>query len=146
MVKQLSLFDEDRKASDLASAMQLVRSSMNRVAREQEGAVSRDHIADRMTDLASVAGVSLAKGRTKRVTREILDKWLTPSDQGHPPSLLAVLAFCQITEDNSPILPLVNALGCSLMTEEDRRLRDYARAIISERNARRKKKKLEAEL
>lgn len=145
-VTQLSLFSDDKAAASLASVLQLVRASMNRVSREQEGAISRDHIADRMTQLAETAGVSLVKGRAKRVSKEVLDKWLTPSDRDHVPSLLAVLAFCQVTHDFSPLKPLLDAMGCEVMTPEDKQLRNYARAILAEKDARKRKKQLEAGL
>lgn len=143
---QLSLFQEDAAAASLASAMQLVRASMNRVAKSQEGAISREHIADSMTSLADTAGVSLVKGRAKRVSKEMLDKWLTPSDRDHVPSLLAVVAFCQVTNDVTPLKPLLEAVGCEVMTPEDKQLRNYARAILAEKEARKRKKQLEAGL
>jgi len=141
---QLSLFKDDKAAASLASAMQLVRAAMNRVA--NQGGASRDHIADEMSELAMTAGVSLVKGRAKRISKDTLDKWLTPSDREHIPSLLAVLAFCQVTDDISPLKPILEAVGCEVMTPEDRQLRNYAQAILEEKEARKRKRQLEAGL
>ena len=73
----------------------------------------------------------------------ILDKWLSPSDTSHPPSVLAVLVFCRACEDFEALRVIVRAVGMDLMTPEDRRLRDYAEADLKMREARKWKKRLE---
>lgn len=142
---QLSLFQDrhDEQAARLASVMQLVRAAMHRSAGGLN--VSRDQLADSMTHLSRSAGVRLSAGNAKSVKSATLEKWLNPVDRDHPPSLVAVVAFCQATGDVSPLRPLLEAVGCEVMTEDDRKLRDYARAILEEKAARKRKKQLELE-
>lgn len=129
----------------LASLVPMIRAAMNRVA-EEHPTLSRDLVADRMTEISQSAGVKLCRGNAKSVSAATLAKWLAPADREHPPSLLALVAFCLATRDVRPLEPLMRALGCEVMTEEDRRLRDYARAILEEKAARERKRKLEADL
>ena len=144
---QHSLFaveDEHAAITALGSAMRLVRAAMNRVA-EEHPTLSRDLIADLMTEMSRSAGVKLSKGNAKSVKISTLEKWLSPADRDHPPNLLAVVAFCLATKSCAPLEPLLKVMGCEIMTPEDRKLRDYAKAILAEREAKKKKKKLEAE-
>jgi hypothetical protein len=117
---------------------------MNRVAENHQ--LSRDLIADRMTDISRSSGVKLSRGNAKSVKTATLNKWLAPEDRDHPPSLQAVFAFMMATGDNSPLLPLLNALGLEVMTDEDKKIRDYGKAVLDSKKAQQKKKKLEADL
>lgn len=150
-VQQLTLFHDQNQEMEfqkmvatLASLMPMIRSSMNRVAETHE--LSRDLIADRMTDISRSSGVKLSRGNAKSVKTATLNKWLAPEDRDHPPSLQAVLAFIMATGDNSPLLPLLSALGLEVMTEEDKKFRDYGKAVINTKKAQQEKKKLEADL
>lgn len=148
MVKQLSLDfgrKEQRMAGALASVLPQVRAAMNRVASEHPR-LSRDLIADQLSGVSKMAGVKLVRGNAKGVKTASVDKWLNPTDSEHPPSIAALVAFCLVTESAEPLEPLLAALGCEVMTEDDKRLRDYARAILAEREARKAKKQLEANL
>lgn len=124
--------------------MQLIRAAMNRSASGLN--VSRDQLADSLTHISRSAGVRLSAGNAKSVKSTTLEKWLNSADRDHPPSLVAVVAFCQVTGDVSPLRPLLEAVGCEIMTEEDRKLRDYAKAVLEERAAKKRKKQLEAGL
>lgn len=146
MSEQFSLFYDDQQAASLASVMRLVRAAMNRVADQQEGGVSRDHIADQLSSLADFAGISLTKRKTNQVSKHVLDKWLNPSAIEHAPSLEAVVAYCMVTGDPSPLRPILQALGCDIMTERQRALCNYAEAILEEKRVQISKKELEAKL
>ncbi|MFW5490400.1 MAG: hypothetical protein ACNI3A_18585 [Desulfovibrio sp.] len=141
---QLSLFDDDHAAASLASLLPLVRSAMSSVA--GGSSLSRDQIADRLTEVARAAGISISRGNAKSVKTATLEKWLSPAAREHPPSLTALVAFCLVTRDVRPLEPILATLGCSIMTKEDRKLRDYGAAILAEREAKKKKRQLEAEL
>ncbi|HAS88243.1 MAG TPA: hypothetical protein DCS48_02910 [Desulfovibrio sp.] len=150
-MQQLTLFHDDnqeiefqRLAANLASLMPMVRSSMNRVAEAHH--LSRDLIADRMTDISRSSGVKLSRGNAKSVKTATLNKWLAPEDRDHPPSLQAVIAFVMATGDNSPLMPLLSALGLEVMTDQDKKLRDYGQAVIEAKKSQKEKKKLEAGL
>lgn len=147
-MQQYSLFHTasgHQEVAALASLLPLVRAAMN-LAAEEHPSLSRDLIADRMTELSRQAGVKLTSGNAKGVKTATLDKWVAPSDLEHPPSLLALVAFCMATGDLRPMEPLLAALGCEVMTPEDRKLRDYGKAVLAERKAKKQKRKLEVDL
>jgi hypothetical protein len=144
--EQLSLFhssDDEKAAALLAGVLPQVRAAMHRVAGTQQ-ILSREMIADRMTEVSRFAGVRVSPGNAKGITPAMLEKWLNPVEREHPPTLLAVLTFCMVTKDPAPLRPLLAAMGLELMTSEDKALRDYGRACVEERKARKKKKQLEA--
>ncbi|WP_321402631.1 hypothetical protein [Maridesulfovibrio sp.] len=150
-MQQLTLFhDENREmeiqqlGASLATLMPMVRSRMNKVAASHH--LSRDLIAERMTDIARSSGVKLSRGNAKSVKTATLDKWLSPEDRDHPPSLQAIITFVMATGDNSPLMPLLSVLGLEVMTEEDKQLRDYAKADLVAEKAKAEKRRLKAVL
>lgn len=124
--------------------MPAVRAAMNIAAGQDED--GRKRLVDRINQIAANAGIKLTTGNTKAISKDTLDKWLSPGDRDHPPSLLAVVVFCRATGDAGPLRPLVRALGVDVMTDEDRRHRDYGRACLEERAARKRKRKLEEDI
>ena len=141
-MKQLSLFEN---AMPLAGVMPCIRAEMRRIAGDDEGE-GRKKLADTINAIASRSEIRLTSGNKKTVSKETLDKWLSPSDTSHPPSVLAILVFCLATNENSPLQILTKATGCDLMSAEDRRYRDYGKAAIEEKTARERKKQLERSL
>jgi hypothetical protein len=141
-MRQLSLFDDH--SADLAMLMARVKSAMNQSA--MRCGASRDEIADRMNEIAKSAGVSLSRGNAKSVTLATLEKWLNPANAEHVPSILAVNVFCLATKSTAPLMVMLGLHGCGVMTPEDKKLRDYAKAILAEREARKRKKMMEMEL
>lgn len=139
---QLPLIDD---AAKLAGAMVSIRTAMRAVAGDSEGA-GRKVLVDKLNDLALRAGVKLTGGNTLSISKATLDKWLAPSDVSHPPSLVALLAFCLATNNVEPFRAAARTLGLDVMTEEDRRLRDYGKAIIDMKAARQRKRRLEESL
>lgn len=138
-MRQFTLFDDDFGA--LSGVMPAVRASMNRAAgADAEG---RKRLVDRVNAIAANSGVRLTQGNTKAISKDLFDKWISPSDRDHTPSLLAVVVFCKAVGDPAPLRVVLKALGLDLMTEEDRRQRDYGRACLEERAARKRKKHLE---
>ena len=75
--------------------------------------------------------------------RTFWTKWLSPSDTSHPPSILAVVVFCKATGDHEPLRVILAACGLGVMTAEDRRFRDYGKADLEMKAARKRKKQLE---
>ena len=63
-----------------------------------------------------------------------------------PPSILAVLAFCMATDNYTPLQVMLRAVGLDLMTPEDKRYRDYGKADLEMKAARKRKKQLEERL
>ena len=141
-MKQLSLLDY---AVRLSGVMAAIKTAMRDAAGAPEGE-GRKMLADRLNEIAQRAGIKLTGGNTLSISKATLDKWLAPSDTSHPPSILALLAFCRATGNVEPFRVAARALGLDLMTEEDRKLRDYGAAVLEIKAARQRKRKLEEDL
>jgi len=140
-MQQLSLFNDD---SALAGMMPAIRAAMNRAAGESiEG---RKLLVDKINSIASAAGIRLTAGNAKTISKDTLDKWLSPTDRDHTPSLQAVAVFVRATGDISPLRAYLQVLGLDVMTDDDRRGLDYGRACLAERDARKRKRILEGAL
>lgn len=142
-MRQASLFDDDDHGR-LSGLLPAMRAAMNRAAGEDEA--GRKQLVDRVNAVAQAAGIRLTAGNAKVISKDTLDKWLNPNDRDHTPGILAVAAFCAATKDIAPLRELLRALGLDVMTEDDRKERDYGRACLSERAARKRKKLLEDSL
>lgn len=137
-----SLFDS---AYRLPSTMAAIRASMREVAGAEESE-GRKLLVEKLNELSRQSGIKLTGGHSASISKATLDKWLSPTDTSHQPSILALLAFCKVTGSLEPLRVVAQALGADLMTLEDRNLRDYAQAILDERAARKRKHRLEKEL
>ncbi len=145
MLKQLSLFQGDgQDYGQLAGLVPSIRAAMNRAAGGDES--GRKLLVDKINAIAALAGVRLTAGNTKAISKDTLDKWLSPGDRDHTPSLMAVVVFCAATGSREPLRMMLQSLGLDVMTLEDRRLRDYGRACAAEREARKRKRMLEDEI
>lgn len=125
----------------LAHVMPDVRAAMRQIAgsRESEG---RKALVDKLNQIASEAEIKLTGGNSKSIGKDLLDKWLSPSDSSHPPSLLAILAFCRATDNPAPLQIILRAVGLDVMTDEDRKFRDYGRAVWEAEEAARNRKRI----
>lgn len=141
-MKQLSLLDNG--TSHLAGLLPAIRAAMNRAAGADEA--GRKLLVDKLNLLAAEAGIRLTAGNAKCISKDTLDKWLASADREHTPSVLAVAAFCVATSNPEPLRVMLRGVGLDVMTDEDRRLRDYGRACLAEREARKKKRRLEEEI
>lgn len=142
-MRQFSLFDGSNDSA-LAGLVPAMRAAMNVAAGQDED--GRKRLVDRINQIAASAGIRLTAGNTRAISKDTLDKWLSPSDRDHTPSLLAVVAFCRATGDAGALRVLLRTMGLDVMTEEDRRLRDYGRACLEERAARKRKRQLEDDI
>ena len=125
----------------LAHIMPDVRAAMRQIAgsRESEG---RKALVDKLNQIASEAEIKLTGGNSKSISKDLLDKWLPPSDSSHPPSLLAILAFCRATDNPAPLQIILRAVGLDVMTDKDRKFRDYGRAVWEAEEAARNRKRI----
>lgn len=139
-MSQLPLIDPSYQ---LTGAMAAIKAAMREVAGAEESE-GRKMLVERLNEVAQKAGVKLTSGNTPAIGKATLDKWLSPSDQSHTPSIMALLTFCCAT--GKPLRVAARVLGMDLMTLEDKKLRDYAQAILDEKAARQRKNKLEKEL
>lgn len=141
-MQQLSLFDN---LPGLAGVLPSVKAEMRRIL-GPEGGENRKTFPDKLNAISARWQVPLTGGNTKVIAKEVLDKIVSPSDTSHPPSTLFTLAFCLAANDCEPLRVIAKAAGFDLMSKEDKRLRDYGRAILEEKAARKKKKQLEEQL
>lgn len=141
-MRQASLFTD---CAPLASAMPAIKAAMRAVAGAPEGE-GRKALPDKLNAVAGASGVRLTAGNVRFISKDTLDKWLSPSDEGHPPSILAVLAFYLATDDPAPLRAMLRSVGLDLMTEEDRRFRDLGKLDAEMKAARKRRKLLEASL
>ncbi|MBS6831183.1 MAG: hypothetical protein KH208_15275 [Desulfovibrio sp.] len=141
-MRQASLFDH---CAPLASAMPAIKAAMRAVAGAPEGE-GRKALPDKINAVASASGVRLTAGNTRAISKDTLDKWLSPSDESHPPSILAVLAFCLATNDSAPLRAMLRSVGLDVMTAEDRKVCEYGRTLIEQKKMRKRLRKLEDEL
>ena len=125
----------------LAHVMPDVRAAMRQIAgsRESEG---RKALVDKLNQIASEAEIKLTGGNSKSISKDLLDKWLSPSDSSHPPSLLAILAFCRATDNPAPLQIILRAVGLDVMTDEERKFRHYGRAVWEAEEAARNRKRI----
>ncbi len=158
-MRQASLFDH---CAPLAGAMPAIKAAMRAVAGAPEGEGRSDAVAirnaaeshngcrkalpDRINAVASASGVRPTAGNARSISKDTLDKWLSPSDESHPPSILAVLAFYLATDDPAPLRAMLRSVGLDIMTGEDRRFRDLGKLDAEMKAARKRKKLLEASL
>ena len=143
-MQQLSLALNDPSMA-LAGFVASLKVAMNRAAADHPR-LSREEILDLMNTMAANAGVSITGGNAKSLSMATFEKWLNPSDREHVPSVLAVNVFCLATGDYRPLRVQLGLHGLGVLTDEDKKLRDYARAIIDEKRARKRKNALEAKL
>lgn len=128
--------------ASLAGLMPAVRAAMRRVVGDPESE-GRKALVDSINSIARHAQVRLTGGNSHALSKETLDKILSPSDAGHPPSLLFLVVFALATRDISPISMVLRAVGLDVMTDEDRRFRDIGRADVEMKAARKRKRQLE---
>lgn len=142
---QLPLIDQ--RATGLAGLMPSLKAALNGACASwcERHNMKREALLDELNDLAEEAGVSLTAGNG-RLSLATLEKWLAPRDGSNLPGVVAVNVICMVTSDTRPLAVLLGLHGCSIMTKNDRRLRDYGAALVDERKARRRKRQLEADL
>lgn len=141
-MRQASLFED---CAHLASAMPAIKAAMRAVAGAPEGD-GRKALPDKLNAVASASGVRLTAGNVRSISKDTLDKWLSPSDEGRPPSILAVLAFYLATNDPAPLRAMLRSVGLDVMTAEDRKVCEYGRTLIEQKKMRKRLRRLEDEL
>lgn len=141
-MRQLSLLDNDLPA--LAGVMPAIRAAMRRIAGDPEGE-GRKLLADKLSAIARHEEIPLTGGSAKGISLDTLNKWLSPSDASHPPSVNAILAFCRASGEVEPVRIMLRAIAPDLdvMTAEDRHYRDLGKAEADLKAARKRKKLLE---
>ena len=141
-MRQLSLLED---IAQLAGVLPAIKAAMRGIAGAPEGE-GRKALPDKLNAIARASGIKLTGGNAHGISEEMLHKILSPSDDSRPPSVLMLLAFYKATSNPAHIRAMLRAVGLDIMTEDDRKLRDYARAILDQKKARKQARKLEEEL
>ena len=108
---QASLFEN---CAPLASVMPAIKAAMRTVAGAPEGE-GRKALPDKINAVASGSGVRLTAGNVRSISKDTLDKWLSPSDEGipvHPGCAGLYLA----TDDPAPLRAMLRSVGLDVMT------------------------------
>ncbi|MDL2313368.1 hypothetical protein LJC36_00130 [Desulfovibrio sp. OttesenSCG-928-C14] len=132
---QLSLLAESRNIVQAAAFTRVIKASLRRMV--DESGKSRDQVLDLVNAIIQAGGVRLTKGRARLLHRDTLDKWMNPEDSEHVPGLLALHVLCLALGSNLPLGVWLSMLegNAEIMTDEDRRLRDYGKAILEREQA-----------
>lgn len=110
----------------------------------EESGLSRDQVCDRLNVEATRCGLRLGNG--KQISKETLDKWLSPSEPGRRISVPALALLCGILEDRRPLAVLAAPSGFQVIGPEEIRVLRYGHAILTERKAGRERRKIEKEI
>ena len=113
-MRQLSLIDDEY--TTLSGAMPSIKAALRRVAGD-ENSEGRKLLVDKINKIARISGVKLTGGNVRAISKDTLDKWLSPSDESHPPSVVAILAFCLATQNTTPLRVMLRVAGLDVMTE-----------------------------
>lgn len=126
-MRQLSLIDDEY--TTLSGAMPSIKAALRRVAGD-ENSEGRKLLVDKINKIARITGVKLTGGNVRAISKDTLDKWLSPSDESHPPSVVAILAFCLATQNTTPLRVMLRVAGLDVMTEEDRLYAEIGRRSV----------------
>ncbi len=126
-MRQLSLIDDEY--TTLSGAMPSIKAALRRVAGD-ENSEGRKLLVDKINKIARISGVKLTGGNVRAISKDTLDKWLSPSDESHPPSVVAILAFCLATQNTTPLRVMLRVAGLDVMTEEDRLYAEIGRRSV----------------
>lgn len=133
-MRQLSLLTPDHDYAHLAGLLPAIRGAMRRAAGAEDGE-GRKSLVGTINTIAANGGVRLTTGNATQITKDTLDKWLSPSDTSHPPSVTAIVVFCLATGDMAPLKQVLKAAGLAIATEQEQRDAEYGRACRMEHEA-----------
>lgn len=139
MVKQLNLFkaqslNVDREFKDCLARIVL------------ESGLSRAEFLDRLNEVAGRFGVRLMKGNGSNLTMATFEKWLNVNQAQYVPPVAAVTVICEVGKTIEPLQIFARALGARVIDEDENKKLMWAEANLAARDARKKMKKLEADL
>lgn len=108
--------------------------------------LSREQIVEDMNRRAAICGIT-CNGNAQKVTEAILDKWLAPGASSYHIPMRLLHIFCQATGSNYPLEIYTKAfVGVRVITEEEYRLLEWAKAEMEYRQAAKRKKRIAQEV
>jgi|GEM_PF-620813 len=110
----------------------------------RESGLSRAQVADRLNEVLALEGLR-TRGREGAVSLALLEKWLAPADTAAVMPAKFLPAFCRVTGSLLPLMALARPLGAAVIGPEDQVLLEIARTMMAERQAARRRRRLEEE-
>lgn len=141
-MRQLSLIED---IAQLAGALPAIKAAMRGIAGAPEGE-GRKALPDKLNAIARASGIKLTGGNTRAISEETLHKWISPSDESHPPSIHAVLAFYLATGSDAHLRAMLQSVGLDVMTPKDKKLRDLGEIEKQAKDLRKRRRLLEDDL
>ncbi len=111
-----------------------------------ESDMSRSEFLDRMNEVADRFGIRLMKGSSKNLTMATFEKWLNVDQAHYVPPIGAITVICEVGNSLEPLRIFAKALGVEVIDEKRSKRLQWADAYLDEREARKRKNKLEAEI
>lgn len=140
MSKQLGLFTRQRSLNvgrDFKDCLATLVS---------ESGLSRSEFLEKMNAVADRYGIRLMKGNGNGLTMATFEKWLNVDQARYVPPLSAITVICEVSGSIEPLRIFSGALGVEVISEERMRRLLWADAYFEERDARKRKKRLEEEI
>lgn len=135
--KQLCLFD--LPALRLGAVGRMIKAALNKAAMESD--LSREEIVHKAGLVAQEAGINLCPGGG--LSLATFNKWLDANAGSHMPTIYGLIVVCQVLENDQAFVSLLGARGLEIMSSEDSKYRDYGKAVMELKNARKRIKKVE---
>ena len=105
--------------------------------------LSRDQVLDKVNQLAKRHGVAM-NGRGE-LSKDLFEKYLNPEDDSRNPSIKGLTVLCAALETVQPLESIATILGGRVISEEDVRMLEWAKAYHASKALRRKMRKIEEE-
>ncbi|HOV88243.1 MAG TPA: hypothetical protein PLM79_17945 [Syntrophobacteraceae bacterium] len=121
-----------------------LKAAMSEAIKESD--LSREQIVDEMNRLAKICGIA-CNGKSRQVTAALLDKWVAPGATAYQIPLRLLPLFCRAVGSNLPLEVYASAfIDVRLVSMDEYRMLEWAKAEIEFRLARRKSRKIAQEV
>jgi hypothetical protein len=90
--------------------------------------------------------VTLANGNSQRLTLEIFEKWLNPSDLSRQIPVKAIPIFCAATRRYSVVAAMLEPTGLRIIDHNDQKLLRWATLEIEKRRLSKASRQLASEV
>jgi len=123
-----------------------VKACMQRALAAVTPSMSRDQLVDRMNFIAKQTGTRLTSERSRLLSLATLEKWLSPNDRDHVPSLEALDVFMRAVNTVEPLAQWADTHGCTLVSPDEKPFLLYGKAKFEAKEHSRQLKRLEDEI
>ncbi len=145
----LPLIDDGDRISrvmHVAGLLPSVKAAMQRALNAVTPPLSREQLVDRMNEIARIAGAKITSDKSRALTLATLEKWLSPNDAEHFPSLPALEIFMIAVNSRAPLDVLAAVHGFRLIGPEEVKVLEYGKARLASKRAGDALRRLEREI